>query len=68
MPAPRKAIQNKKETVPISTTPLKRDRYANIVYVGYMDEYFKNCPPIPRTNVIIHNTSFEIVQDNVGSW
>lgn len=46
---------------PVKPTP-------DVEYYGYMDTYFQARPPIPVWNVIVNNTTLEIVENRQGQW
>lgn len=45
--------------------PNKRGK---VNYYGYMDEYFKERPPVPVTNVVFDNETLRVVRDLTGSF
>ena len=47
----------------VKDLPKKRNRKGQLIYFGYMDDYFQNEPPKPVTNLIFENSSLQILAD-----
>lgn len=47
----------------VKDLPKKRNRKGQLIYFGYMDDYFQNEPPKPATNLIFENSSLQILAD-----
>jgi hypothetical protein len=44
------------------------NKRGKVNYFGYMDDYFRERPPVPAVNFVIDNITLQIVRDLLGAF